>query len=338
MGSAVGIGRREILSVGVLPLGALAGLGCRGGPSDRITIGAMPPGTSWYVFAATLAQLLQDALPAGTQVEVVARGGGIGNPIMVDRGEETIAIAQAATAAWAYEGNPLAYDRAHTGVRALVGGLNRVWMAALMTEAYIARTGHGTLAAALRSEVPPRIVMKPRGSTVPVVADMLFDSLGTSREQIVDKGGEIIQVTANQVSGILRNGRADLYLETAIRGHPTVTEVSTTTAVRFLDYPPETIERLVGPGIERTPMPEWFRGQSGPVDSVDMGTVLIAHRDTPSELAELVTRTVCENSEAMARAHGAWEDFDPRKAGRIEKTGVPLHPGAERYYGQRGWL
>ncbi len=331
-------GRRDFFVLTASQCGLLGGIGCRREDARSITIGAMPPGTSWYVFAATLAQLLQRSLPPGMQVEVIARGGGIGNPILVDRGEETIAISQAATAAWAYSGNSVAYDREHRNLRALAGGLNRVWMAAMMTEDYIERTGNDTLEKALVSDQPPRIVMKPRGSTVPVVADMLFESLGTSRERLVDRGGEIIQVTANQVSAILRNGRADLYLETAIRGHPTVTEVATTTAVRFLDYPEATIARLAGPGVERTPMPQWFRGQAGPLDSVNMGTVLITHKDTSDDLAMLIAQTVCENSDAMAQAHRAWEDFDPAQAARLEKTGVPLHPGAEPYYKRRGWL
>lgn len=331
-------GRRQFLTISAAQCGLLAGLGCEPASGDRITIGAMPPGTSWYVFAATLAQLLQQALPGGTRVEVVARGGGIGNPILVDRGDETIAIAQAATAAWAYAGNPVAYEQPHRNLRSLVGGLNRVWMAAMLTEEYIDRTGHDTLEQALLSAEPLRIVMKPRGSTVPVVADMLFESLGTSRDRILERGGDIIQVTANQIASIFRDGRADLYLETAIRGHPTVTEVATTTAMRFVDYPEQTIAKLVGPGIERTPMPEWFRGQRGPLDSVDMGTVLIAHKDMSPALAQLIAGTVCENKEAMAAAHRAWEDFDPRKAARLEKTGVPLHAGAEAYFRQRGWL
>ena len=332
------LARRRFLTWLVAQGGLLGGLGCRRPTGDRITIGAMPPGTSWYVFAATLAQLLQRSLPDATRVEVVARGGGIGNPILVDRGEETIAIAQAATAAWAYAGNPVAYEREHRNLRALVGGLNRVWMAAMLTEEYIGRTGNDTLKKALVAGEPLRIVMKPRGSTVPVVADMLFESLGTSRSEFVERGGKITQVSANQVASIFRDGRADLYLETAIRGHPTVTEVSTTTPVRFLDYPEETIAMLAGPGVERTPMPEWFRGQQGPIDSVDMGTVLITHRDTPTELAHLITETVCENKAAMATAHRAWEDFEPREAAQLQKTGVPLHEGAEEYYRHRGWL
>ena len=331
--------RRRFAAAALAAAVSLAGLGCNRDESPTISIGAMPPGTSWYVFAATLANLLRESVPPGTRVEVIARGGGIGNPILVDRGDETIAIAQAATAAWAHSGHPVAYEgRKHQNIRALAGGLNRVWMAAMLTEDYIDRTGHDTLERALLSDGPLRIVMKPQGSTVPVVAEILFETFGTSRAKILADGGEIIQVSANQIPTILRDGRADLYLETAIRGHPTVTEVATTTAVRFLDYPEAVIQKLTAPGITRTPMPQWFKGQPGSIDSVDMGTVLITHKDLSPDLAYLITKTICENSDAMAAAHRAWEDFEPEKAGLLEKTGVPLQPGAERYFKERGWL
>ncbi len=316
------------------------GTGCSGGDSsETLTIGAMPPGTSWYVFAATLAGLLQESVPEGVRVEVVARGGGVGNPILVDRGEETVALSQAATAAWAYNGDPIAYGgEKHQNIRALAGGLNRVWMTALLREGYITRTGNDTLEKALLSDEPLRIVMKPKGSTVPVVADIMFQTLGTSREEISRKGGEILQVTANQIPTILRDGRADLYLETAIQGHPTVTEVATTAGMRFVDYPEAVLEKLEGPGVTRTPMPQWFQGQTGPLDSVDMGTVLIAHKDLSPDLAYLITKTICESSAAMADAHRAWRDFDPKRGGLLANTGVPLHPGAERYFREKGWL
>ena len=331
--------QRPLVALVLVAVSWISGWACRPDGSSTITIGAMPPGTSWYVFGATLATLLQEALPAGIRVEVIARGGGIGNPILVNRGDQSLAISQAATAAWAYNGHPTAYGgQRHENIRALAGGLNRVWMVALLTEEYVVRTQHRTLKEALSSKAPLRIVMKPHGSTVPVVAKILFEALGTTSDDLVSRGGELIQVSANQIPAILRDGRADLYLETAIRGHPTLTEVAATTPMKFVDFPEEAIEELIGPGITRVPMPAWFSGQTGSIDSVDMGTVLITHKDFPQELAYLVTKTICENSGAMAAAHRAWEDFEPDQGGLPENTGVPLHPGAERYFKERGWL
>lgn len=321
-----------------LVLASLLAMACQA-PSGReyVRIGAMPPGTSWYVFAATLSNLLDDRLAENVRVEVIARGGGINNPILVERGRATIAIAQGATAAWAFQGTAEPYrNRRCPNIRAIAGGLNSVWMTAMLREDYIRDSGNDTLRKALTATPPARVVMKPEGSTVPVVADMLFACLGTSREQIAAGGGEIIQLSANQIPAVLRDGRADLYLETSIRGHPTVTEVTTTVDVRFVDFPDEVLDQLKGPGVRAVAMPEWFRGQDGPTKGVDMGTVLIANANMSDELAYLITKILVENRDEMARAHKAWADFDPAEGAKIENTGIPLHPGAARYYRERG--
>ena len=319
---------------------ALALTACSSGSRrEYLSVAAMPPGTSWYVFGATLSKLLEERLPGETTVEVIARGGGIGNPILVERGQASVAISQAATAVWAFRGTGAVYQgRDCPSIRALAGGLNSVWMTALLTEDYIARTGNDTLEKALTSSRPARIVMKPAGSVVPVVADLLFETLGVSRRQIIERGGGIIQVATNQIPTLLRDGRADLYIESSIRGHPTVTEVTTTVRMRFVDFPDAVLNKLKGPGVKATPMPRWFKGQSGPTKAVDMGTVLIVHKDMPDELAYLITRIVCEEKDQMVKAHKAWADFNPAQGGVPDNTGIPLHPGAEKYYREKGWL
>ncbi len=308
-------------------------------PRQVLAIGAMPPGTSWYVFAATLGHLLEDKLPSDIAVEIMARGSGIGNATLVERRIIQIGLSQVATAVWARAGHPTAYrGRPHPDIRALVGGLNSVWITAMLREEYISRTGNDTLEKALRSDHAPRIVMKPPGSTVPIVVDMILEFYGTSREGIRRRGGSIIQVGADQIPDLLRDGRADLYFETAIRGHPTVTEAATTADVRFLDFSDDLLAALAKQGMRPTPMPVWFKGQRAPTKALDCGTVLIAHKDMPDDLAYLITKTLCENRGAMVEAHKAWADFEPEKSGRPEATGIPLHTGSERYYRERGWL
>lgn len=308
--------------------------------AENLKIGAMRLGTSWYVFGATLAKLLQEALPAGSNVEVVARGGGVGNPLSVDMGKIEIALANVATVVWAWNGHPVVYKgKQYRNIRALVGNLNSVWVTAMMREEYIKRTGYESLEAALLADKDaPRIVMKPAGSSVPVVADMIMAAMGTDREKIQSHGGKIIQVGAKQIPALVRDGRADLYFESAMKGHPATTEAALTGNVRFMDLPDNVLSQLAKEGLNPLPMPQYFKGQSGPTKAVDMGTLVIGHKDMSDDLAYLITKTICENKEAMAQAHKAWNNFDPSLAGKPEKTGIPLHPGAERYYKERGWL
>ena len=145
--------------------------------AEGLKIGAMRLGSAWYVFGATLSKLLKDSMP-NTTIEVVARGGGKGNPISVSKGKVQIALSNVATSVWAYNGHPVVYKGVkYDNIRALVGGLNSVWVNAMVKEEYVKKTGSDSLEKVLKSGKPVRIVMKPEGSSIPVVADMIMEAI-----------------------------------------------------------------------------------------------------------------------------------------------------------------
>jgi len=179
--------------------------------------------------------------------------------------------------------------------------------------------------------------MKPRGSSAPVLADMVFEAMGTNREKIRDNGGRILQVSPKQIPNVMRNGQADVYVDLAPPGHPTVTEISLTVPVRFFDIPKPVRTKLVALGLRETVLPKFWKGQDGPTQTVDVGTVIIAHQSLSEEMAYRFTKTICENKDALSKAHKAWAKFDPKQAGTQESAGIALHPGALRYFRERGW-
>lgn len=332
------INRRLILKAAALSVAAgiaLPGLA----QAEDLKIQAMRLGSSWYVFGATLSKLLQDALPSGSTVDVVAKGGGVGNVISVSNGASEIGLANVATAVWAWNGHPVVYEgKQYRDMRSLVGGLNPVWFNAMVSKEFMEKTGQKNLEEILTSGKPVRISMKPKGSTVPVVADMLFDSLGISRDTIKNNGGEIIQVAASQLPQLVRDGRTDIYFESTPRGHPATTEAMLTGNVVFLDLPRKSIAYLEKQGLAPSTTPAIFPNQADPTRSVDFGTQLVANKDVSEDLAYLITKTVNENKDEMAAAHKAWANFVPEEAWKPGNTGIPLHPGAEKYYKERGWM
>jgi len=74
------------------------------------------------------------------------------------------------------------------------------------------------------------------------------------------------------------------------------------------------------------------------VVAVGVSAVLITNRDLPEPIAYTVTKTVLENKDALVRAHGGLAAFEPRTAWQPDKVGIPLHPGAERAYREKGWM
>jgi TRAP transporter TAXI family solute receptor len=305
--------------------------------ADTVRIGAMPVGSGWYVAAAALEQVLKPALN-GRDVEVIARGGGVANPMVVEQGKAEIAISNVATSVWAANGLELYKGKKATHIRALVGGLNPVYIAMMVRNDYIKKTGLDTMDKIFSSGKPVRIVMKPEGSNVPPTVDIMLAAYGLDRAKIRANGGEIIQVDTAQIPDVIREGRADILLDTVLKGHPMITEVSLTGDIRFLDISEKARAALAKNGVKPSQFPEWFKGQSGPTWGADFGTQLIARDDLPDDIAYAVVKTFIEKRDELVRAYPAYGDFDPKEAAKPENTGIPLHPGAAKYYKEKGLL
>lgn len=321
---------------------ALAGLvattAATAASAQDIRIGAMREGSSWYVFAATLEQIIEPIF-GDNSVEVIARGGGVANPMVVQGGKAELALSNVATAVWASEGADVYKGESAPDIRALVGGMNTVFVGAIAQKDFVEKRGTSDLAQLLRSNEPIRVLMKPVGSSAVPVAHMIFEGLGTSAETIKGNGGDIIQVGTPQIPDQMRNGNADLYIDTMIKGHPVITEVALTSDVVFLDIPKPAMDVLERNGLTPgTYGPGWYRGQDMATKGANLGTVVIASAKLSDDTAYRITKAIIENADRLRSSHGAWANFDPKVAWKPANVGIELHPGAARYYREAGLM
>jgi TRAP transporter TAXI family solute receptor len=306
--------------------------------AETFRFGAMPVGSGWYVAAAAIEKVITPALE-GQTVEIIPRGGGVANPMVVENGGADIAFANVQTAVLAMNGDPELYEgQKAENIRALVGGLNPVYIGAMVRRDFIERTGLDTLEKILESDEAVRILMKPPGSNIPPAVDVILAAHGTDRDEIRANGGDIIQVDTAQIPAVLRDARADVLFDTILRGHPMITEVALTGDVEFLDLSDKAQAALAQVGVRPASFPAWFEGQTGETKSGDFGTVLIGHADVPDDVAYAVTKAVIENMDEISAEYPAYSNFKAEDAWKPENTGIPLHPGAERYYKERGWM
>lgn len=305
----------------------------------KLVFGAMRIGTSWYIYAATYSKLLEKELPAGSSVEVLPQGGGIANPLVLAKGKVDIALSNVATAKWAYDGIMMYEGKAAKNLRALAGGLNKVFVEVMIREEFIKKTGIDSLEKLADKKHPARLVCKPKGSTAPPAAQMILAQYGMSFEKIKEWGGSVTQVSGGQIPAVVRDGRADIWFEVAPPGHPAVTEGMLTANLRMISLD-EKVRKALGekgltPDILRA---NTFKNQSEAIRTVNPGTVIAATESLPEEVAYIVTKIICENKEEVVAAHASIKPFVPEKAWMPGNTGVPLHPGAERYYREKGWM
>jgi hypothetical protein len=135
----------------------------------------------------------------------------------------------------------------------------------------------------------------------------------------------------------LRDGSVDAVFITA--GIPTaaVTDIASSRDVLIVPVSNEALAALRArwPFYTRQTIPaDTYRGVAAPVPTVAVMAMLVARADLPEDLIYNLTKALWENLDRMRAAHARGRDLDLAKA--LDGMPVPVHPGADRYYRERG--
>ena len=319
------------LGLGLAVSGALAQAPA---PPVNLAFATLDTGSAWYVYGATMADLLRKTLPPGSNVDVKPRAGGVGNPKLVARGETPLGFGFTVTNRWAFEGKE-AYTEKLDNLRALAGGLDTYYLVALATR----KLGIGSVREIRDKKLGVKIYTQPVGALGEFAGRQLLRAVGVSYNDVKGWGGSTQHVGYSIIVDAFRDGRADILFAVITPKHPSVSEIVTSVDVKFLGLDAETAKALLPLGYTAATMPpETFKGQSEAVSTVGFPTVVITNKDLPEPIAYTVTKTILENKDALVRGHAGLAEFDPRTAWQPEKVGIPLHPGAERAYREKGWM
>ena len=316
-----------ILAVGVSGVAAQA-------PPVSIAFATLDTGSAWYVYGATMAELLRRSLPQGSNIDVKPRAGGVGNPRLVAKNETPLGFGFTVTNRWAYEGKE-AYTEKLENLRGLVGGLDTYYLVAVATK----KLGISSVREIKDKKLPVKVYTQPIGALGEFAGRQLLRAAGMSYADIKSWGGSTNHVGYNIIIDAFKDGRADILFAVVTPKHPSVSEIVTAVDVEFLGLDAETAKALLPLGYTAATMPaETFKNQTKPVSTVGFPTVLITNKELPEAVAYTVTKTVLDNKEALVRGHAGLAEFDPKTAWQPDKVGIPLHPGAEKAYREKGWM
>ena len=321
-----------ILAAACTPSSEPASPGGGSGPV-QLRFATFTEGTAWYGYGASIAELLRPLLPAGSSLDVLPLAGGVANPQLLAMGKADFAINFAINTRWAREGR-LVYESPMEDLRGLVGGFDVYHLLTVARHDLPIES----LAEIKEKKMPVRLYTITVGGQGERATQMLLEAYGMSYEDIETWGGEVHHTSFDVIKTAFQDGRADLLVHGTPEGHPSVTEISVMSSVKFLSLSQEITSSLVDAyGMDETRLPaESFRGQEQDVQTVGWAVTLDATSRMPEDIAYLITKTVLEGKDQLAVAHQSLEAFDPAQA--AQTVGVPLHAGAERYYREAGLL
>jgi len=297
---------------------------------ERVFFGIATGGTggTYYPLGGMLAQVLSNnATVAGKKLAATAETGNasVANAKLLGRGEIESAFVAADILDAAYRGVNQFQDGALKNLRAL-GALYPE------TVQLVVRADSGvTKFADLKGK---SISSGSPGSGQWQLLGDLLEVHGLKREDVKEDFSSFAQSVDK-----IKDGNLVASLITA--GVPTasVVDLANATAIRIVP--------LVGPEIEalkkRQPYyasvtleANTYKGQTEPVETLAVMAIWATHAGVSEEIAYAVTKAAYENTETLAKVHVQGKNIRPETA--LRSVSIPLHPGAERYYREKGLL
>ena len=304
--------------------------------AQTIRMQAEEPGSSIYLYAGLFEAVIEDA--TDLDVEIIPRGGSVANTAATSMGRTDFAFANGLPVAWGargildFEGNPQENNRL------VFSGMQVAYLTAAAATDYVESTGNDSVEAALTGEEPAKVLVEPTGSINPVVLDLYLQSHGTSLEEGLE-AGDVVQVPSAQMGQRVQDGFANAIFSQGPAGNPDITEVNLADPMTFLSWSDADLETMRQYGYAVAEMPAGaYDGLNEPYRAPAALNDMIANKDVDEEVVYQVTKAIIENVDRLAEANQVFAGWDPEAFIQPEYQVVPLHPGAERYYRERGWI
>jgi TRAP transporter TAXI family solute receptor len=136
---------------------------------------------------------------------------------------------------------------------------------------------------------------------------------------------------------LIKNRQLDATLQSGGLGVASIRDLASSVAITMVAVPPEVVAKIGDPSFVPAVIPaNTYAGQTADVATPAINNILVTRSDLPAELVYTLTKAMFENLDELVAAHAAG------KAVTLEKgpkgLPIPLHPGAERYYQEKGVL
>lgn len=165
-----------------------------------------------------------------------------------------------------------------------------------------------------------------------VNARTIFEAAGMSYDDL----GKIEYLPFAESVELIKNRQLDATLQSAGLGVASIRDLATSVDIQMVEVPKEVIDKLKAPYAAGTIPAGTYEGQNEDVNTLTVENFLITHADVPEEIVYQMTKQLYENLDQLVAAHNTARSIKLENAPK--NMPVPLHPGAERYYREKGLM
>lgn len=320
---------KTAIFVGLMLLGIVIAVTPAMAQMKFLTISSGPVGGSWYIFGGTLSDLIKNEFPA---VKVtVTTGGSLSNPGKVSDGKADVGFTmdrlfyEARNGIGAFKGK-----KPHKNLMALA------FLADIYMSVFLIKEDSpiNSIQEIKEKKLPIRILTSPRASSPSVAAEKMLGAYGISIDDIRSWGGKVNFVSYAEASALIKDGHADAWCGPVTS--PAIIELTIARKMKLLPIKESVLNALKDKykyGKAVIPKGTWyFVKKDTPIMTESI--IIFVRKDLPENMAYTITKSIATHPDRIRGVSRTYTHFTPQKMYQV--SGGPLHPGALRYYRERG--
>jgi TRAP transporter TAXI family solute receptor len=288
-------------------------------------INVLTGGTSgvYYPLGVAIGKIYSDKIP-NVKTQVQATKASVENLILLQqgRGEVAFTLGDSLKAAW--DGDEEAGFKTKLDRLRTIGAIYPNYIQIVAT----ADSGIKTLADLKGKSLS---VGAPKSGTE-LNARAILGAAGLTYKDI----GKVEYLPFAESVDLMKNRQLDATLQSAGLGVASLRDLSTSTEIAMVSVPREVVDKIGPPFVPVIIPANTYAGQDKDVPTAAVVNYLVTSSAVSDDLAYQMTRLVFESLPELANAHAAGKEIKLEIAAM--GSPVPLHPGAIRYYKEKGLI
>uniref|UniRef100_Q07I49 TRAP transporter solute receptor, TAXI family n=1 Tax=Rhodopseudomonas palustris (strain BisA53) TaxID=316055 RepID=Q07I49_RHOP5 len=288
-------------------------------------INVLTGGTSgvYYPLGVAIGKLYGDKIP-NVKTQVQATKASVENLVLLQRGSGEIAFTLGDSLKAAWEGDEEAGFKAKLDKLRVIGAIYPNYIQIVAT----AESGIKTLADMKGKSIS---VGAPKSGTE-LNSRAIFKAAGMEYKDF----GKVEYLPFAESVDLMKNRQLTATLQSAGLGVASLKDLSNSTEISVVSVPKETVDKIGPPFVAAVIPANTYKGQDKDVPTAAVVNYLVTSTAVSDDLAYQMTKLIFDNLPELANAHAAGKEIKLEKA--AANSPVPLHPGAARYYKEKGLM
>lgn len=291
---------------------------------ELVNIATATTGGVYYPLGNAMAKLWTDKLAVKGSAQTTA--GTAQNINLMEKKEAEIAFAQNGVVTQAMNGEGPFKDHAQKDLRSITYLYPNIMH-------FIVRKDSGINS--IKDLAGKKIVPGSVGSATEINTQEIISAYGLDYKGKKNLKADFVGY--NEAADLMKNKQTDMAMIAGSTPTSSILDMASSFDMKILSIEPDMIKKITEkyPWYFEVVIPKGsYKGQDEDVHTVAVANILICRKDLSDELVYQLTKSMYENTDTLVAAHDAAKYIKIDHA--LDGLTAPLHPGAEKFYKEKG--